>query len=130
MGWSCRNVMGQSRGIITMWKKDYIVPIFSFKGEGFLGVKVPWKNNSYYVVNVYSACCLSMKTKMWSAILDLKKKMVDGLWILGGYFNPVSKSSERKGSLFVNRKSEKREIKTFINELNLLDLPYSRNPFR
>lgn len=54
---------------------------------GFLGLKIRWKNNLYYVINVYYARCINLKRKIWGELLVLKKKMVDGLWIIGGDFN-------------------------------------------
>lgn len=43
--------------------------------------------------------------------------------LLGEISTSISKSCERKGSLFVNRSSKQREFKDFIEELNLVDLP-------
>lgn len=37
VGWLCSSVLGQPRGIITLWSNEFIEPIFSFKGGGFLG---------------------------------------------------------------------------------------------
>lgn len=129
VGWSSSNANGQSGGIITLWKKDFVDPIYSFKRDGFLRLKMRWKNNMYYVINAYFACCIILKMKIWSELLDMKNKMVDGIWILGGDFNSTSNSYERKGSLFMNRKFEHRKFKSFIKELNLVDLPCSGNYF-
>lgn len=90
---------------------DSIIPIFSFKGKGFLGLKLSCRNDVYYAVNVYSACSIRFKRKLWSELLGIKKKMTDELWILGGDFNAVTKSSDRKGISIENRKSEQREFK-------------------
>lgn len=63
------------------------------------------------------------------SFLDMKNKMVDGVWILVGDFNLISNSYERKRSLFVNRKSEQMEFKAFIEEWSLVDLPCYGNSF-
>ncbi|KAI5432555.1 hypothetical protein KIW84_020027 [Lathyrus oleraceus] len=129
VGWSSSNAIGQSGGIITMWNDKSISPIFSFKGKGFLGMKLSWKNDVYYVVNVYAACNISLKRKILCELLDLKRKMIDDLWLVGEDFNVVSKSSERKGSSSNNQKSEQRDFKAFINEMDLVDILYTRNKF-
>lgn len=33
--WSAKEADGRARGIITIWKKGVIQPVFSFKGRGF-----------------------------------------------------------------------------------------------
>lgn len=129
VGWSSSNAIGQSGGIITMWNDESISPIFSFKGKGFLGMKLSWKNDVYYVVNVYAACNISLKRKIWCELLDLKRKMIDDLWLVGEDFNVVSKSSERKGLASNNQKSEQRDFKALINEMDLVDILYTRNKF-
>src|SRR4051812_1247954 len=65
IGWSCANSVGSRGGLITMWKEEIFEEILSFKGEGFLGVKLRCKDLSFYVVNVYSSCYLSQKKKLW-----------------------------------------------------------------
>lgn len=80
VGWSCSSAIGESRGIVALWRNESIEPIFSFKGENFMGVKINW-NNLYYVVNIYSACSISLKRILWREILELKKKLVDGEWV-------------------------------------------------
>lgn len=83
VGWSSTNVVGMSGGILTLWNMDLVGSIFSFKGDDFLGVKIRWKNNLYYIVKVYSSSTLYLKWIMCGEILDLRKKLVDGLWVIG-----------------------------------------------
>ncbi|KAI5412396.1 hypothetical protein KIW84_057170 [Lathyrus oleraceus] len=84
VGWSYSSSLGQSGGIITMWNEGSARPISSFKGEGYLELKLAWKSDIYYAVNVYSACGISLKRKIWSELIKLKRKLSDGLWIMGG----------------------------------------------
>ncbi|CAK8569976.1 unnamed protein product [Lathyrus sativus] len=49
---SAYNAIGQSGGILTMWRKNYFVPIFSFRGVGYLGMFVSCRGMSCYIVNV------------------------------------------------------------------------------
>lgn len=105
VGWSSNNAIGLSKGIITLWNLNYVESIFSFKGEGFMGVKVRWKNKLYYIINVYSGCNLVLKMSLWGKLLELRKNLIDGLWVLGGDFNSISNSCERKVSGLVNRRT-------------------------
>lgn len=72
---------------------------------------------------------MPLKKKMWKEILDLKKKMIYGLWVIGGYFNSITKSSEIKGRLLVKRSVEQRQFKELIEESNLVDFPCIGNSF-
>lgn len=47
-----------------MWNEGYVRTISSFEGEGYLGLKLAWKSDIYYVVNVYSAHGISLKRKI------------------------------------------------------------------
>ncbi|KAI5414676.1 hypothetical protein KIW84_040231 [Lathyrus oleraceus] len=122
VGWSSSNVIGMSEGTITMWNLNSVEDIFSFKGEGFLGVEIMWKNNLYYIVNVYLVCNLSLKRIMWGEILELRKNLVDSSRVIGGEFNSISKSCERKDSLLINRRTEQREFKEFLEKANMVDI--------
>lgn len=63
---------------MILWKQGNLELVSSFRGEGFLGIKVFWKGNTYYVVNVYSSCDLHKKKIMWNELLRLKEAFNDG----------------------------------------------------
>lgn len=69
-----------------MWRRNLIFVISSFRGNGFLGIKVSWRNSLYYIVNIYSSCFMSLKRILWRDLLDLMNKFNDGEWLLGGDF--------------------------------------------
>lgn len=46
-------------------------------------------DNIYYIVNIYSACSLSLKCIPWNKLLKLKDLFTDGVWVVGGDFNVV-----------------------------------------
>ncbi|XP_058746651.1 uncharacterized protein LOC131619583 [Vicia villosa] len=123
IGFSFSNSEGLSGGIISLWRTDRVEVIYSFRGEGFLGNKVVWKEGVYYVVNVYSSCNLEKKKVLWRNLLDLKRRLCDGDWIIGGDFNATKSSSERKG-----RRNYEGDIGSdlfggFIGESGLVDVP-------
>lgn len=59
----------------------------------------------------------------------MKRKYGDGEWCVGGDFNFVVSNKERKFSLLVNMPYEMSLFSEFIEEVNLLDLPYKGNYF-
>lgn len=68
-----------------MWKEGIFEVISSFKGDGFLGIKLGWKGD------VYSPCSLALKKKLWKELLKGKSKFDDNKWCMGGDFNASGK---------------------------------------
>src|SRR4051812_3259240 len=69
-GWSARDSEGSAGGILTVWRKDIIQPVFSFSGKGFLGIKASNKGQVLYLINIYSPCSLLDKRTLWREILS------------------------------------------------------------
>lgn len=69
----------------------------SFRGEGYLGIKVKWWDNLYYIVNIYASCSLILKHILWNDLLKLKESFKDSEWVVGGDFNAVKSKEERQG---------------------------------
>ncbi|XP_058775832.1 uncharacterized protein LOC131650119 [Vicia villosa] len=121
--WSCLDANGASGGILTMWKKDFFNPIFSFRGEGFLGICAEKEGKLIYFVNVYASCEFNTRKRSWERLCEFKNNNVKGSWCIGGDFNSITSLEERIGS---SRHSYRREImlfKDFIEEMELEDLP-------
>lgn len=57
-----------SGDILTMWKKGMVDVISIFKGNGYLGIKILWKNDFYYIVNIYFSCDLMEKRILWNRL--------------------------------------------------------------
>lgn len=123
IGYSFSNSDGRSGGLITLWKKESVSVICSFRGDGFLGIKASWKNDIYYLVNVYSSCEAAKKTKLWETLLDLKRRFCDGEWIMGGDFNAITNSRERKGRVLSFNSHEADGFAKFILSSGLIDVP-------
>lgn len=70
--WPARDVVGNSGGILTIWKKDSDCPLFSFTGKGFLCLKALWKGIIIYFINIYSPCNLEEKMELWRELLECK----------------------------------------------------------
>ncbi|XP_058780355.1 uncharacterized protein LOC131653996 [Vicia villosa] len=102
VGWYFSKSIGSSGGIISLWKEDSVDVILSFKGEGFLGIKVK---------------------KLWSDLLEAKSRYTDNEWFVAGDFNSISDRSERKGCSQQFRNSEISYFVGFIEESNLVDVP-------
>ncbi|XP_058725573.1 uncharacterized protein LOC131596854 [Vicia villosa] len=129
IGFSFTNSEGRSGGLITFWKKSIMDVLFSFNGEGFLGLKVSWKEDLYCVVNVYSSCDLIKKKALWEKLLDLMRIYSDGEWIIGGDFNAIKNGRERKGRAGGSYKKETELFAEFIHKSTLVDTPCKGRKF-
>ncbi|XP_058747040.1 uncharacterized protein LOC131620033 [Vicia villosa] len=129
VGYSFSNSIGRSGGILTLWRKDRMEVLNSFKGEGYLGIKVKWKENFYYVVNIYSSCVLQKKKELWDNLLKLKSSFSDGEWIFGGDFNASKSVHERKGRSMRDMESGSELFAKFIDNSGLVDVPSKGKKF-
>lgn len=94
----------------------------NFHRAGYLGLKVSWKNGTYYIVNIYSSCSLSLKRVLWRELLALKDMFTNGEWLRGGDFNDVTKRNERIRSSTDYNATESREFSSFIDNSDLIDV--------
>ncbi|XP_058775967.1 uncharacterized protein LOC131650266 [Vicia villosa] len=121
--WSYLDANGASGGILTMWKKDLFNLIFSFRGDGFLGLCVEKDDKLIYFVNVYASCDIMLRKRSWDRLCEFKKNNIKGAWCIGGDFNAITSLEERIGR---SSRSYRREImlfNEFIEEMELVDLP-------
>ncbi|XP_058746549.1 uncharacterized protein LOC131619477 [Vicia villosa] len=119
---SFSNSSRRSGGLITLWNSNNVEFLCSFKGDGYLVTKVEWKNNNYYIVNIYSSCLLSKKKELWKELLELKEIFKDGEWIMGGVFNAIKNSRERKGRMALANLNETDIFSEFIDKFFLVDV--------
>ncbi|XP_058775955.1 uncharacterized protein LOC131650251 [Vicia villosa] len=129
VGYSFSNSVGLSGGILSLWRTDRVEVLCSFKGEGYVGIKVCWKDNFYYVVNVYSSCLLFKKKELWNNLLNEKAILSDGEWIIGGDFNATKNYSERKGRIEREVGNGTDLFTKFIHEIDLVDIPCKGKKF-
>ncbi|MCH79914.1 RNA-directed DNA polymerase (Reverse transcriptase), partial [Trifolium medium] len=126
--WAFSPCVGSSGGILSIWRKQETVLLFSFTGEGFLGVCLDWGvvPKRLFVINVYSKCDLAAKRDLWFNLLSFKNDHPVGEWCVLGDFNSVRAISERKG---VNSgesqvlSPEMVGFNGFLEDLDLMDLP-------
>ncbi|XP_058733490.1 uncharacterized protein LOC131605112 [Vicia villosa] len=122
VGWSFSGSSGAAGGLIIMWKEGECEVLFSFRGEGFLGIKAIHKGFPFFIVNVYSPCSLQSKRKLWKDLLQCKSDFSDGEWCIAGDFNVVVSKRERCGTGSRSRMSEMKDFAEFIRSSNLIDV--------
>ncbi|XP_058755204.1 uncharacterized protein LOC131628395 [Vicia villosa] len=120
---------GMSGGLLIIWKSFGMEVLCSFKGMGFLGIKVRRHNSIYYIVNVYSPCSLVLKRELWGNLLRLKSSHSNGDWLIGGDFNAMKDREERVGRMISSNNIENREFSKFIDESMLVDVPLKWKKF-
>lgn len=123
VGWSFSKSIGISGGIISLWKGDLVDFIRSFKGEGFLGIKVKWKDGFYYIVKVCSPYSLTLKRNLWNDLLEANSRYSNGEWCMDEDFNSISDRRERKGCSQQFRNSGITYFVGYLEESNLVDVP-------
>ncbi|KAF1868132.1 hypothetical protein Lal_00018648 [Lupinus albus] len=114
-----------------MWRKDKFQMVSHNCGNGFLSVSGKFCNSNdvYHLINVYSPCNFREKHQLWSNLEQWKNSSSDRLWCFLGDFNSVRASFERRGCENHGRFKEMQAFDTFINKLNLLDLPLASRRF-
>lgn len=117
------NYVGLSGGMFIMWKNSEFDVIYSFRGVGYLGIKLSWKNHLYYIINVYSGCSGEEKRLLCNCFQELKLKFMDGEWLIGGNFNAIKNRRERVGKSAQVTSAEWRDFAAFIDGMNLIDVP-------
>lgn len=106
-----------------MWNSNTVVVLASFRGKGFLGTKVIWKDIIYYISNIYSPCSFTLMNDLLKDLLEVKRKFSDGEWIFGGDFNAVKKRNERFGGSVACNTVEMRKFSIFIEDSGLVVVP-------
>ncbi|XP_058758041.1 uncharacterized protein LOC131631265 [Vicia villosa] len=129
VGYSYSNSRGRSGGLLSLWNNVKMEVLFSFSGEGFLGIKLRWDYKLYYVINVYSSCDFHKKKILWEKLLSLKEKFKDGEWIVGGDFNVVKDVKERRGKVGSVNNREAELFSEFIDKSTLVDIPCKGKKF-
>lgn len=123
--WAFQPAVGNSGGILSLWSATKCKLKYSFSGNGFLGVCMEWlkSKESCVIVNIYSPCNLSQKRGMWKDLVMSKKGFGGRAWCVVGDFNAVKMGSERRGVRNNWDNNECTEFQSFIDELDLIDLP-------
>jgi hypothetical protein len=69
--WCFLPSVGNSGGILSIWNKVLASLVFSFIGDGFVGVCLDLllENRRCFMVNVYAKCNLRDKRKLWADLL-------------------------------------------------------------
>ncbi|XP_027335416.1 uncharacterized protein LOC113849603 [Abrus precatorius] len=123
--WCALPSIGRSGGMVSLWDTSKGKILFSFFGTGFLGVclQVLTIGNLCVVVNVYALCRLSEKRKLWDDLLMTRKGFGKFMWCILGDFNAVRQVKESKGCQTNHGVSEMDGLNSFIQEMELVDLP-------
>jgi len=95
--WAFRASKGSSGGILSIWSKSSAELLFSFQGDGYVGVCLEWgvEKIRVIIVNVYSKCDLEAKRRLWEALVLEKESRGRGAWCMVGDFNAVRRREER-----------------------------------
>jgi exonuclease III len=125
--WVFRASEGNSGGILSIWRKSCATLLYSFQGEGYVGVCLEWgvERIKCFLINVYSKCDLPGKRRLWDNLVGERQSREGGAWCVLGDFNVVRRRDERRG---VNAEASAVQIlemflfNSFLWEMDMEDL--------
>lgn len=100
---------------MILWRSGTISILFSFHGEGYVGLCALWEGKVCFFVYVYSYCLSANKSKLWSELIEKKNLLGCVEWFIGGDFNSGERSNRSGISCF----KEMHDFSEFINNLGL-----------
>ncbi|MCH94158.1 LINE-1 reverse transcriptase like, partial [Trifolium medium] len=126
--WVSLPAVGNSGGILSIWRKSAMSVVFTFTGSGFAGVCLDslQDQSRCFVINVYAKCLLAEKRRLWDEILMSRRGFGSGCWCVVSDFNSVREESERRGvgdGPSNGQVREMAEFDRFLEDLELVDLP-------
>jgi exonuclease III len=124
--WAYLPSVGNSGGILSLWRKSLSTLLFTFTGEGYVGVCLEWgvERHICLVVNVYAKCDLVAKRRLWEALCSSKRRFGSGMWCILGDFNSVICGDERRGVTQQDSVTlDMREFVGFVESMEVVDLP-------
>lgn len=118
-----KNANGMSGGLLSVWKSDIMEVMFYFSGDHLMGVCAKIQGNICYIVNVYSACSMARKRRLWVNLRNLKEDFEEEDRCIVGDFNAVTSRLERSGCSSRFNNVEAREFVSFMDDMELVDVP-------
>ncbi|KAK2655357.1 hypothetical protein Ddye_008409 [Dipteronia dyeriana] len=113
---------GSAGGIITLWNEDVFSVNACISNDRCIIVSGELRKLKKEVVfcNVYAANVERERKDLWEFILNAQASL-PGPWVIGGDFNTVINSSERKGGS--GSSGSMRNFKDFIFRAIVIDIP-------
>ncbi|KAJ9567792.1 LOW QUALITY PROTEIN: hypothetical protein OSB04_003758 [Centaurea solstitialis] len=120
---------GRSEGICTVWDTSFFSKEKSFLNSRFVAVLGCWLPFGVRVgfVNIYAPNSSNDRAALWIELLNLFKSTPGYCWVMGGDFNEVRRSEERKGSIF--HSNNEKTFNDFISKAGLLEPPMGGRRF-
>ena len=108
-----------------MWHKDAFNYESHSLGKGYIATVGQHVKSAKRccVVNVYAACSLKEKKRLWEDLSKCKEVSQIELWCFCGDFNAIRSQTERQGANKGDFTSEVKGFNEFIESNLLLDLP-------
>ncbi|XP_057418204.1 uncharacterized protein LOC130712385 [Lotus japonicus] len=132
--WRYTPAVNSSGGLLCIWSKDAFTIQNCVLGQNFILLAGLWKEraNNCVIVNVYAPCDLEAKRELWRGIQDLKQICPVASWCIGGDFNAVRTSLERRGEAISQTygRRESDEFNSFIIQMELFDIPILGKRFK
>jgi hypothetical protein len=123
--WAFLPAVGNSGGILSIWKKSLGPVAFSVMGE-VVGVCLDLVDKSVRccIINVYAKCNIADKRRLWREVLMTRRGFGEVAWCIVGDFNSVLNANERRGVRLINTiTNEMVEFGNFVSVMEMIDMP-------
>ncbi|XP_071712791.1 uncharacterized protein [Rutidosis leptorrhynchoides] len=130
MGYSVKNTVGRSGGLLTIWDCSSFIVSQAFEGEFYIAIKGKFVGyeTDVVIVNVYGPHMDEKKRRFWTE-LDAFLRLNNISWVVGGDFNEVRHDDERLNSTFYARRAvlfNEFVINNVLIEFPLVDKRFTR----
>ncbi|XP_028103474.1 uncharacterized protein LOC114302620 [Camellia sinensis] len=114
--------IGATGGLLCVWDPDVFQISECYSNRRFIILSGTFFFNSFEctIVNIYAPNEVGLRGKLWDSIVKLKEEFPKP-WCLGGDFNEIRNTGERKGCS--RRDRGMREFNEFIGRCKVSDLP-------
>ena len=125
IGWIHNGGANGNGGVLSMWHKDTFTYESHSLGKGYIATVGQHVKSAKRccVVNVYAACSLKEKKRLWEDLSKCKEASQIELWCFCRDFNAIRSRMERQGADRGDFTSEIKGFNEFIESNLLLDLP-------
>ncbi|XP_061351746.1 uncharacterized protein LOC133296707 [Gastrolobium bilobum] len=119
---------GFAGGIWIMWQSKKAEVVAVSQSSQFIHCRIKIPSGQFFEFNaVYASLTQNLREKLWDDLHNLSDT-ITGPWILGGDFNEIVYSHEKKGGVAVDP-SKCAKFASILNECQVADLGCDGSPF-
>ncbi|KAL8509574.1 hypothetical protein ACS0TY_016699 [Phlomoides rotata] len=129
--WIYSGSNGASGGLLILWKKQVFLMEQLWGTEGALAMKGKWTDGDVLInlVNIYAPNETKAQLDLWKEVQGWITSNPQDLWCVCGDFNMILYQSERRGRGRFVRHTGVKQLRNFIENSELVDLPLLKRKY-